>query len=59
MEPGRDVNTIRNILVDRFPVFKPKGMAKLPLKIRIHCDIRRLALDLTARKVAKALDDYT
>jgi sRNA-binding protein len=56
---GRDMNTIRNILVDRFPVFKPKRMAKLPLKIGIHRDIRRLAPDLTARKVAKALADYT
>jgi ProQ/FINO family len=40
-------------------VFKPKRMAKLPLKIGIHRDIRRLAPDLTARKVAKALADYT
>jgi sRNA-binding protein len=59
LSKGRGTLEIRRILVDRFSVFRPKGTAKLPLKIGIYKDIRRAAPDLSIREVNKALANYT
>ncbi|MBS9476197.1 ProQ/FINO family protein [Ancylobacter radicis] len=50
----------REVLVERFPrTFMPKGERKIPLKVGIYQDLRIAAPDLSARKMADALHDYT
>ena len=56
----KSAEAIRAILVERFPkCFMPKGERKVPLKIGIYYDIRKLCPDLSSRKISRALSDYT
>ncbi|MGE3279940.1 MAG: ProQ/FINO family protein [Alphaproteobacteria bacterium] len=51
---------VRARLVERFPAaFQPKGAPKIPLALGVYAEIRTRCPDISARRIAIALHDYT